>query len=108
VVDKEFLREASPEGEHGPSHRRIDGILIKGELMISERLKKIILEALQLDDFDIHDDTTANIIPGWDSLSHVRVIIAIEENYGIRFKTLEVIRLENVGQLQRLIDVKTG
>jgi acyl carrier protein len=76
--------------------------------MISERLKKIILEALQLEDFDIHDDTTANMVPGWDSLSHVRVIIAIEENYGIRFKTLEVIRLKNVGQLQRLIDVKTG
>jgi len=76
--------------------------------MISERLKRIILEALQLEEFDMQDDTTANMVPGWDSLSHVRVIIAIEENYGIRFKTLEVIRLKNVGQLQRLIDVKTG
>ena len=76
--------------------------------MISERLKKIILETLLLEDFDIHDNTTANMVPGWDSLSHVRVIISIEENYGIRFKTLEVIRLKNVDQLQRLIDVKTG
>ena len=76
--------------------------------MISERLKRIILEALQLEDFDMQDDTTANMVPGWDSLSHVRIIIAIEENYGIRFKTLEVIRLKNVGQLQRLIDTKTG
>ena len=76
--------------------------------MISERLKKIILETLQLEDFDLHDDTTADTVPGWDSLSHVRVIIAIEVNYGIRFKTLEVIRLKNVGQLQRLVDVKTG
>jgi acyl carrier protein len=76
--------------------------------MISGRLKKIILEVLQLEDFDIHDDTTANMVPGWDSLSHVRVIIAIEENYGIRFKTLEIIRLKNVGQLQRVIDAKTG
>jgi acyl carrier protein len=48
------------------------------------------------------------MVPGWDSLSHVRVIIAIEENYGIRFKTLEIIRLKNVGQLQRVIDAKTG
>ena len=76
--------------------------------MISERLKRIILEALQLEDFDMQDDTTANKVPGWDSLSHVRIIIAIEENYGIRFKTLEVIRLKNVGQLQRLIDAKSG
>lgn len=76
--------------------------------MISERLKRIILKTLQLEDFDIQDETTASMVPGWDSLSHVKVIIAIEENYGIRFKTLEVIRLKNVGELQRLIDVKTG
>jgi acyl carrier protein len=76
--------------------------------MISERLKRIILKALQLEDFDIQDETTAGMVPGWDSLSHVRVIIAIEENYGIRFKTLEVIRLKNVGELQRLIDAKGG
>jgi acyl carrier protein len=76
--------------------------------MISERLKRIILKSLQLEDFDMQDDTTANMVPGWDSLSHVRVIIAIEESYGIRFKTLEIIRLKNVGQLQRLIDVKRG
>jgi acyl carrier protein len=76
--------------------------------MISERLKKIILEALELEDFDIQDETTASMVPGWDSLSHVRIIIAIEKNYGIRFKTLEVIRLKNVGQLQRLVDTKSG
>ena len=76
--------------------------------MISERLKRIILQALQLEDFDIQDETTASMVPGWDSLSHVRVIIAIEESYGIRFKTLEVIRLKNVGELQRMIDAKSG
>ena len=76
--------------------------------MISEKLKKIILEALRLDDFDLQDETTASMVPGWDSLSHVKIITAIEESYGIRFKTLEIIRLKNVGQLQRVIDAKTG
>jgi acyl carrier protein len=108
VVDKEFSREASQKSEHGPGHRRIEDTLIEGVKMISERLKKIILEALELEDFDIQDETTASMVPGWDSLSHVRIIIAIEKNYGIRFKTLEVIRLKNVGQLQRLVDTKSG
>jgi len=76
--------------------------------MISEHLKKIILDALQLEDFDMQDDTTASMVPGWDSLSHIRIITSIEEGYGIRFKTVEVIRLKNVGQLQRLIDAKMG
>ena len=74
--------------------------------MISEKLKTTILTELLLDDFDIHDETTASMVPGWDSLSHIRIITAIEETYGIRFKTIEVIRLKNIGQLQRLIDAK--
>ena len=56
----------------------------------------------------MQDDTTASMVPGWDSLSHIRIITSIEEGYGIRFKTVEVIRLKNVGQLQRLIDAKVG
>ena len=76
--------------------------------MVSERLKRVILEALNLEDFDMRDETTAGMVPGWDSLSHIRIITAIEESFGIRFKTLEVLRLRNVGQLQSLIDAKRG
>jgi len=74
--------------------------------MISEKLKVVILGALKLEDFEFSESTTAGMVPGWDSLNHVRVIMAIEEAYGIRFRTLEVIRLKNVGELQTLIDRK--
>ncbi len=76
--------------------------------MVSEKLKEIILKELGLADFDIGDSTTASMVPGWDSLNHVRVIMAVEEAYRIRFRTLEVIRLKNVGELQSLIDSKTA
>ena len=75
--------------------------------MVSERLKSVILGELELDDFDIVDSTTADMVPGWDSLRHVRVILAVEQVYGIRFQTIELIRIKNVGDLQALIDRKT-
>jgi acyl carrier protein len=74
--------------------------------MISDRLKKLILAQLKLDDFDITDQTIAPQVPGWDSLAHVGIISAVEKDYGIRFKTLEVIRIKNVGELQAAIDKK--
>ena len=76
--------------------------------MISDRLKKVILRELDLDDFQIDDSTTANMVPGWDSLTHVRIIVAVEAEYGIRFKTVEVLRMRNVGELQALLTKKTG
>jgi acyl carrier protein len=74
--------------------------------MITDKLKSIILKELDLEEFPIEETTTAPMVPGWDSLRHIRVLCAIEESYGIRFKTLEVLRLKNVGDLQSLLDSK--
>ncbi len=74
--------------------------------MVSERLKKVILAELGLDDWPIVDETVASEVPGWDSLNHVRVISAVEDAFQVRFKTAEIVRLKNVGQLQALVDGK--
>ncbi len=74
--------------------------------MISDRLKKVILNELNLSDFDIQDETTANQVPGWDSFNHINVILAVEKEYNIKFKGLEILRVKNIGELQKLIDSK--
>lgn len=74
--------------------------------MISEELKSTILKTLKLDNFDLTDETIATQVPGWDSLSHVNIILAVEKDFGIRFKNTEILRLKNVGDLQKLLDMK--
>jgi acyl carrier protein len=76
--------------------------------MVSERLKQVILAQLQLDEWDVQDETTAGTVPGWDSLTHVGIISAVEDAYRIRFQRNEIVRLKNVGQLQALVDKKTA
>lgn len=75
--------------------------------MISPRLTRAICRELGLDDFDFEDATTADQVPGWDSLSHAAVVCAVEAEFGVRFRTLEVLRLRSVGDLQALVDSKT-
>jgi len=76
--------------------------------MISDELKKVLLEVLQLDDWDISDETKASEVPGWDSLSHVNVIMAVEKRFHIRFKTSEILKLKSIGDLQRLVTARAG
>jgi acyl carrier protein len=76
--------------------------------MISPELKKVILKELDLDDFDLQDETMAPEVPGWDSLNHVNIILAVEKNFDVKFKSYEVLRLKNVGDLQKLVDLKLG
>ncbi len=74
--------------------------------MISDRLKKIILKELNLEEFDFKEETTANQVPGWDSFNHINVILAIEKDYNVHFKGLEILKVKNIGELQNLIDSK--
>ena len=74
--------------------------------MISDRLKAVLLRTLNLQDYDFQATTLASEVPGWDSLRHLDVIAAVEREFSVRFKSLEVIRLKNIGDLQRLVDSK--
>jgi acyl carrier protein len=74
--------------------------------MISEELKNVILLSLKIDDMELNDDTKATDVPGWDSLNHINVIIAVEKHFNIRFKNLEILRLKNIGDLQNLVNSK--
>ena len=76
--------------------------------MISDKLKSTILRELSLGDYDLRDDTMAYQVPGWDSLRHVAILAAVEREFGVRFRSLEVIRLRNVGDLQALVDRKSS
>ncbi len=74
--------------------------------MITEKFKSAILKELKLDEFEIKDETLANSIPGWDSLNHINVILAIEKEFSVKFKSIEVLKCKNVGDLQKLVDLK--
>ena len=76
--------------------------------MISERLKKVICDELNLgvNLVEIDDKTEATEVPGWDSLNHANIIVAIEKDYSVRFKGLEILKCKNIGDLQKLVDSK--
>lgn len=76
--------------------------------MISPELKAVILKQLNLDDFDLQDETIAPQVPGWDSLNHINIIAAVEEHFKVKFKSMELLRLKCVGDLQKLVDSKLG
>ena len=74
--------------------------------MITDKLKKVILTELELDDFNIVDETTANQVPNWDSLNHINIILAVEKEFGVKFKGTEILKIKNIGELQKLVDAK--
>jgi acyl carrier protein len=55
---------------------------------------------------DVFDDDSIKVADGWDSLTHIRLILTIEKAFKIGFSTSEIGRLENVGDLVSLIKAR--
>lgn len=68
-----------------------------------ERLLPIFRNVFDDDNLVINVSTTAKDLYGWDSLAHIRLIVAIEKSFGLRFSAAEISNVENVGQMAELI-----
>jgi acyl carrier protein len=73
---------------------------------ILKRVEEIFRDELEVDDLVLTDETTADDVEEWDSLSHVQLVAAMEEAFGIEFKSREILSWENIGDLIDSIEKK--
>jgi acyl carrier protein len=71
---------------------------------IYERLNKVFRDVFDDDSITVNDATTAKDVSGWDSLSHITLLAAIEDEFGFKFKMKEVVGLHNVGEMVDVIE----
>jgi acyl carrier protein len=75
---------------------------------ILSSITDIMRDVFDVDDLNVALDTTADDVEDWDSLSHIRLIVAVERKFGIKFKNSEIESLKNVGELVNLVSTKAG
>jgi acyl carrier protein len=73
---------------------------------VLDRLTPLFQEIFQDDAITVKSETTAADVERWDSLSHIDMIMLVEESFGIRVPTREVTRMKNVGDLVHVIQAQ--
>ena len=66
---------------------------------IFERLDEIFQDEFDDDTIHVTDATVADDIEDWDSLEHINLIVALEEEFGMKFTMGEVTGMANVGEM---------
>lgn len=67
------------------------------------RLIETMRDVFDVDDLEFRDSMTADDVEGWDSLTHVRFLIAVEKEFGLRFTSGEIDGFKNVGEVVDVI-----
>ena len=75
-----------------------------------DRVKKIMAAVLSVDIETIGDDSSVDDMEAWDSLRHINLIIALEQEFGISLPDEEVASLTSVRLLTMAIsdEVRKG
>jgi acyl carrier protein len=70
-------------------------------------LTTIVHDVFLRDDLVLTPELSAKDVPDWDSFKQIEIIIAVEEHFGIKFRTRELDSLNNIGDLVHLIASKS-
>jgi len=72
------------------------------------RLNAIFHDVFDDDSIVVTPELTAAEVPEWDSLSHIRLVLAVQKAFQIKFSAAQAAELKNVGELVELIRAKTA
>ena len=75
-------------------------------MQVLEKLNSIFCEVFDDETLLINPEMTANDVDGWDSLSHMNLIVAVEQKFKIKFTQKELLSFKNIGDLVRGIEAK--
>jgi acyl carrier protein len=76
------------------------------EAQVYEQLTEIFHSVFDDDSIELTPQLSAKDVDGWDSLSHIRLMLTIEKSFRIKMSTSEIGRLKDVGDLVSLITAR--
>lgn len=66
---------------------------------VQSKLQEVFRSVFNDDSIVLSDKTTAQDVPGWDSLQQIKIILGCEKKLGIRLRARDINGLENVGEM---------
>ena len=70
---------------------------------VYKQLNEVFRDVFDDDSITVNDATTSNDIEEWDSLEHINLIAAVEQEFGMRFSMGQVVSMKNVGEMVDII-----
>lgn len=67
------------------------------------RLNVVFQDVFDDEAIEIHDETTADDIEDWDSFEHINLVVAVEEEFGIKIPVGKTVTMKNVGEMVDII-----
>lgn len=75
---------------------------------IQDQVQDIFRDILEQESLTLTSATTASDVDGWDSLTHIQLIVAIEKRFKVKFSSKEILSWKNIGELLDSLHTKVA
>lgn len=77
-------------------------------MIIKDRVKNIISKVFNYKIDEIKDDTSMNTIQSWNSLNHLNLILALEDEFDIELNIDETVKMLDFLSIVEIIESKVN
>ena len=75
---------------------------------VQQRLRKIIADVLGLSESEVGEDFSYRDTDRWDSLKHMEIITAIEQNFSVTLTVDEIVGMVSIEDIMRILNQKNA
>jgi acyl carrier protein len=68
-----------------------------------DRLRQTVADVLGVHPYLLSEESSPSTISSWDSLGHLNLVIALEEEFEVNLSAEEVLAMSNVGSIRRIL-----
>ncbi len=71
-----------------------------------ERVREIAADILQVPAEQVTPSSSPETIPTWDSVQHLNLVLALEQEFDLQFEPEEIDKMKNIEQILDVLDSK--
>ena len=72
------------------------------------KLNEVFRDVFDDESITVTETTTADDIEEWDSLEHINLLAAVEQEFGMKFNMGQVVSMKHVGEMADIILSQIG
>lgn len=72
------------------------------------KLNEVFRDVFDDETICVNENTTSADIEDWDSLEHINLLAAVEQEFGMKFNMGQVVSMKNVGEMADIIMSQVG
>jgi acyl carrier protein len=75
---------------------------------VRDRVQRVVASVLGVPLTAIDEHTSPDTVPTWDSMQHLQLVLALEDEFGVHFEVEEIEAMQRVGVIVSILDARAA